>query len=41
MGPADIENLGAEERLRRLEELRDSLIATPEAIPVTNAQRQG
>jgi putative addiction module component (TIGR02574 family) len=38
MGTIDIANLSAEERLRLLEELWDSLSATPEAIPLTNAQ---
>ncbi|HEV2178285.1 MAG TPA: addiction module protein [Terriglobia bacterium] len=40
MPPIDIANLGAEERLCLLEELWDSLRATPEAIPLTNAQRE-
>ena len=40
MGTIDITNLSAEERLRLLEELWDSLSATPEAIPLTNAQRE-
>ncbi len=40
MGTLDIANLSAEERLRLLEELWDSLSATPEAIPLTNAQRE-
>ncbi len=39
MGTIDIANLSAEERLRLLEELWDSLSATPEAVPLTNAQR--
>ncbi len=40
MATIDIANLSAEERLRLLEELWDSLRATPEAIPLTNAQRE-
>jgi putative addiction module component (TIGR02574 family) len=40
MGTIDIAHLTAEERLRLLEELWDSLCATPEAIPLTNAQRE-
>ena len=40
MGTIDIANLSAEERLRLLEELWDSLSATPEAVPLTNAQRE-
>ncbi|PYV25838.1 MAG: addiction module protein [Acidobacteria bacterium] len=40
MGTIDIANLSAEERLRLLEELWESLSATPEAIPLTNAQRE-
>ncbi len=40
MGTLDIANLSAEERWRLLEELWDSLSATPEAIPLTNAQRE-
>ncbi len=40
IGTIDIANLSAEERLRLLEELWDSLSATPEAIPLTNAQRE-
>jgi putative addiction module component (TIGR02574 family) len=31
--------LGVEERLQLIEEIWDSLAATPEAIPVTDAQR--
>ena len=38
MPTIDIANLSVEERLRLLEELWDSLSATPEAIPLTNAQ---
>ncbi len=40
MGTVDIGSLSSEERLRLLEELWESLSATPEAIPVTNAQRE-
>ncbi len=40
MPAKDIANLSAEERLRLLEEIWDSLSATPEAIPLTNAQRE-
>jgi putative addiction module component (TIGR02574 family) len=40
MGTIDIANLSAEERLRLLEELWDSLAGTPEAIPLTSAQRE-
>ena len=40
MGTIDIASLSAEERLRLLEELWDSLSATPEAIPLTNAQHE-
>ena len=35
----DIASLTAEERLSLLEELWDSLAATPEAVPLTEAQR--
>ena len=40
MGTVAIAGLSAEERLRLLEELRESLSATPEAIPLTRAQRE-
>jgi len=40
MGTINIANLSSEERLRLLEELWDSLAATPEAIPLTTAQRE-
>ena len=40
MPTIDIANLSSEERLRLLEELWDSLSATPEAVPLTNAQRE-
>lgn len=33
-------SLGAEDRLKLIEEIWDSLTATPEAIPVTEAQRR-
>lgn len=35
----DIENLSTEERLLLLERLWDSLSSTPDAIPLTEAQR--
>ena len=35
----DIASLTLEERLRLLEELWESLAATPEAVPLTEAQR--
>src|SRR2546425_12386502 len=34
-------SLSVEDRLELIEELWDSLAATPEAIPVTDAQRRG
>ena len=40
MGTIDIAGLSSEERLRLLEQLWESLSATPEAIPLTNAQRE-
>jgi putative addiction module component (TIGR02574 family) len=40
VGTIDIISLSSEERLRLLEELWDSLSATPEAIPLTTAQRE-
>ena len=40
MPTIDIAGLTAEERLHLLEELWDSLSAMPEAIPLTNAQRE-
>ena len=40
MASIDIASLSAEERLRLLDELWDSLSATPEAVPLTNAQRE-
>jgi putative addiction module component (TIGR02574 family) len=33
-------SLSVEDRLELIEELWDSLVATPEAIPVSNAQRK-
>ena len=36
----DIARLSFEERLRLLDELWDSLSRTPEAIPLTSAQRE-
>ena len=40
VGTIDISSLSSEERLRLLEEVWESLSATPEAIPLTNAQRE-
>ena len=40
MATIDIAELSAEERLRLLEELWDSLSASPDAVPLTNAQRE-
>lgn len=40
MPTIDIAKLSAEERLRLLEELWDSLSASPDAVPLTNAQRE-
>ena len=37
--PLQIEKLSSEERLRLIEQLWESLRATPEAIPLTDAQR--
>ncbi|HET6575213.1 MAG TPA: addiction module protein [Fimbriiglobus sp.] len=34
-----IDQLGAEDRLTLLEEIWDSLAATPEAVPITDAQK--
>lgn len=39
MPTIDIAKLSVAERLDLLEELWDSLSATPEAVPLTNAQR--
>lgn len=40
MATIDIASLSLEERLRLLDELWESLSRTPEAIPMTNAQRE-
>jgi len=40
MGTIAIADLSPEERLRLLEQLWESLSATPEAVPLTNGQRQ-
>jgi putative addiction module component (TIGR02574 family) len=40
MNAIDIAKLSAEERLELLERLWDSLSETPEALPMTNAQRE-
>ena len=40
MGTVDIGSLSTEERLRLMEELWESLRATPESIPLTNTQRE-
>lgn len=40
MSTVDIAKLSPEERLELLEQLWDSLCDTPEAIPLTGAQRQ-
>ena len=40
MATIDIASLSPEERLRLLDELWESLAATPEAIPLSNAQRE-
>jgi putative addiction module component (TIGR02574 family) len=37
--PLDIATLTPEERLSLLDELWDSLVATPDAVPLTDAQR--
>jgi putative addiction module component (TIGR02574 family) len=34
-----IDRLGADERLALMEEIWDSLAATPEAVPITDAQK--
>ena len=36
----EIQSLSVPDRLRLLEEIWDSLIETPEAVPVTDAQRK-
>ena len=40
MASIDVASLSFEERLRLLDELWESLSATPEAIPMTSAQRE-
>lgn len=40
MATIDIARLSPEEKLALLEELWDSLASTPEAIPLTDAQRE-
>ena len=40
MAAIDIASLSPEERLQLLEALWESLSATPEVIPLTNAQRE-
>jgi putative addiction module component (TIGR02574 family) len=40
MSTIDIASLSPEERLQLLEQLWDSLSETPEAIPMTDAQRE-
>jgi putative addiction module component (TIGR02574 family) len=40
VGTVDIASLSTEERLRLMEELWESLRATPEGIPLTTAQRE-
>jgi putative addiction module component (TIGR02574 family) len=40
MGTLDIAKLSPEARLRLLEQVWDSLCDTPEAIPITQAQRE-
>ena len=40
MATIDIASLSQEERLRLLDELWESLSRTPEAIPLTQAQRE-
>jgi len=40
MATIDISRLSPEERLELLEQLWDSLSSTPEAVPLTDAQRQ-
>ncbi len=40
MPTIDIAKLSAEERLRLLEDVWESLSTTPEAIPLTDAQRE-
>ncbi len=38
--PVDIEKLSHEEQLRLLEQLWESLVKSPQAIPPTDAQRE-
>ncbi len=38
--PVDIEKLSHEEQLRLLEQLWESLVKSPQAIPLTDAQRE-
>jgi putative addiction module component (TIGR02574 family) len=40
VGTVDIASLSTDERLRLMEELWESLRATPQGIPLTNAQRE-
>jgi putative addiction module component (TIGR02574 family) len=40
MASVDIANLSLDERLRLLDELWESLSAKPEALPLTNSQRE-
>ena len=40
MNTVDISNLSPSERLELLEQIWDSLTATPEAVPVSPAQRR-
>jgi putative addiction module component (TIGR02574 family) len=40
MAPVDIVSLTIEERLRLMDQLWESLAATPEAVPLTSAQRE-
>ena len=40
MDTIDIASLSPEQRLRLLEEIWNSLAATPDAVPVTSAQRE-
>jgi putative addiction module component (TIGR02574 family) len=40
MASIDISNLSSEERLQLLEQIWESLSATPDAIPLTSTQRE-
>ena len=40
MGTIDIASLSSEERLQLLEEIWESLSKTPQAVPLTTAQRE-